>query len=301
MYDVVCAGSAALDDYYVVSRLPRDDEKVPSRYVGQILGGPTCNTAKALKVLGAKALLVTPVGDDEQGPFVRRKLAEIGLDTVYVTGPGIVTGHTLVMASEQGEKAILTFGRPNAEGLAAAFGRLELPPARVVQSMLATTMTTYLERWTDTPVVVNIEEQILNSFPDAFDWANQHAHTMVLDRHAYVRLFKLPETVDSLQQVVAAHPGTCANIIVTMGAQGSMGVSREDGSAAQLPAYPAHVVDPTGAGDIFISAFIHGHYLQGMALAETLRYANAIASASCEDLGTDLSPKAVQRAQKWLR
>ena len=68
--------------------------------------------------------------------------------------------------------------------------------------------------------------------------------------------------------------------------------------SCQVPPRPAREVDPTGAGDVFASAFL-------IRLAETgdpvqaARFANVVASFSVEGLGMEPSPQRAQ-VEAWL-
>ena len=58
-------------------------------------------------------------------------------------------------------------------------------------------------------------------------------------------------------------------LVVTRGPHGAVGIAR--GQRAEVAAVPvAHVVDTTGAGDLFAAGFLSGH-VQGLPLAECLR------------------------------
>jgi sugar/nucleoside kinase (ribokinase family) len=60
---------------------------------------------------------------------------------------------------------------------------------------------------------------------------------------------------DSLHVAVQAIAKDCKLAAITMGSQGAMAVS--NGEIITVPAYPVdHVVDATGAGDLFASGFL---------------------------------------------
>ena len=52
---------------------------------GKFLGGSAANVAVAAARLGNRAALISGVGDDPFGTFVRRELADLGVDNRYVT------------------------------------------------------------------------------------------------------------------------------------------------------------------------------------------------------------------------
>jgi sugar/nucleoside kinase (ribokinase family) len=58
----------------------------------------------------------------------------------------------------------------------------------------------------------------------------------------------------------------------------------EDGALLRAPAFPAEVVDTTGAGDSFNAGFLHA-WLDGRPVAECLRWGAACGSLSTRGLG----------------
>jgi len=58
----------------------------------------------------------------------------------------------------------------------------------------------------------------------------------------------------------------------------------QQGIAERFPAYPAHEVDPTGAGDVFAAAFLV-HYHRHSDPREAVDFANCVASLSIERVG----------------
>ena len=75
--DVICLGRAAVDFYgnQVGGRL--EDMQSFEKY----LGGSSGNVAAGLGRLGSKSSMLTRVGDEHMGRFVREALAAEGVDT----------------------------------------------------------------------------------------------------------------------------------------------------------------------------------------------------------------------------
>jgi 1D-myo-inositol 3-kinase len=67
----------------------------------------------------------------------------------------------------------------------------------------------------------------------------------------------------------------------------------ERGKTTRFPAYPALEVDPTGAGDVFASAFLI-HFHQYSEPYAAMNFANCVASLSVEHPGTSGIPTAAQ-------
>jgi len=63
----------------------------------------------------------------------------------------------------------------------------------------------------------------------------------------------------------------------------------QHGVVERFPAYPAHEVDPTGAGDVFAAAFLV-HYHRHGDPCKAVDFANCVASLSIEHVGIDGIP-----------
>lgn len=73
----------------------------------------------------------------------------------------------------------------------------------------------------------------------------------------------------------------------------------QHGVTTKFPAYPAHEVDPTGAGDVFAAAFLTHLYRHGNP-AEAVNFANCVASLSIEHEGTTGIPT-LEMVQKRIK
>jgi sulfofructose kinase len=69
---------------------------------------------------------------------------------------------------------------------------------------------------------------------------------------------------------------------MTLGAHGAL--ARAEGRFVYSPAFVVNCLDTTGAGDVFHGAFCYA-VLQGMSLAETLEFSNAMAALNCTQVG----------------
>ncbi len=88
----------------------------------------------------------------------------------------------------------------------------------------------------------------------------------------------------SLAEQYARH---CALFFLTAGARGA--TLFEQGRASHVPAFTAQEVDPTGAGDVFASAFLV-RYGEGAPPAEAARFAAAAAALSVQGRGAAAIP-----------
>jgi len=76
-------------------------------------------------------------------------------------------------------------------------------------------------------------------------------------------------------------------VVVKAGHQGCWICS--EGRLFHSPGIPANVVDTTGAGDLFASAFLYG-YLNGYSLQACAYFGNLAGHAGVERFGAELDP-----------
>jgi sugar/nucleoside kinase (ribokinase family) len=97
-------------------------------------------------------------------------------------------------------------------------------------------------------------------------------------------IFVLTGQVELKEAIKMLHDVGIKIVMVTMGAKGSL-LSAE-GAQYNIPAYhPTVLVDPTGAGDVFIGAFL-SEYLKGKELLWCAAIGSAAASAVVEGIGS---------------
>jgi 5-dehydro-2-deoxygluconokinase len=91
--DFICLGRAAVDLY----GLERGATLESAQHLAKYLGGSSANVAVGLSRLGLKVAMLTRVGDEHMGRFVRATLAAEGVDVAAVkTDPSRLTGLVLL-------------------------------------------------------------------------------------------------------------------------------------------------------------------------------------------------------------
>ena len=82
--DVLVIGRNCIDYISVVDRFPREDEKVPLNTRMVEGGGQGGTSACCVSRLGGKTAVVGNIGNDKEGEFCLRRLADFTVDTRYV-------------------------------------------------------------------------------------------------------------------------------------------------------------------------------------------------------------------------
>ncbi|MGW6419132.1 5-dehydro-2-deoxygluconokinase [Streptomyces sp. NPDC055055] len=259
---------------------------------GRFLGGSPANVAVAAARLGRRTALVSRTGADPFGTFLRRELAEFGVDARWVTEVGAYpTPVTFCALFPPDDFPLYFYRRPQAPDLEIHPHELDLDAIRTARVFWATGTGLCAEP----SRTATLEALRARSGQDTtvldLDWrpvfwtdpAQARALYAEALRHATVAVGNLDECEVATGE---RDPDTAARALLATGAvrlavvkQGPRGVLAlaADGTRAEVPPLPVEVVNGLGAGDAFGGALVHG-LLAGWDLERTLRHANAAGS-----------------------
>ncbi|BAU29081.1 fructokinase [Aneurinibacillus soli] len=275
-------------------------------------GGAPANVAAAVARLGGRARFIGKTGTDAFGDFLIQTLADVGVDTSFLTRTAEVkTGLAFVSLKEDGERDFLFYRDPAADMLlernditdelfaeAAVFhfGSLSLiaDPARSATVYAA-------EQARKHGLLVSYDPNVrLALWPGAED-----ARRTILSYMPLADVVKVSEEeLEFLTGTVDVREGTASwftqgvrLVLITRGKQGSTYVL-PDGSTGDVPGIPAQAVDATGAGDAFVGAVLYqlaermtcnpGDVLGGLnheVLVRLLTFANVAGALATEQRG----------------
>ncbi len=112
--DVLCFGEVLVDFF---PEAPGISIRDAERFVRHA-GGAPANMATGVARLGRRAGLMTLIGDDDFGAFLRQRLQEEGVDTrALATHPTARTGIAFVAVSATGERSFTFYRHPSADQL----------------------------------------------------------------------------------------------------------------------------------------------------------------------------------------
>jgi 5-dehydro-2-deoxygluconokinase len=261
----------------------------------KMLGGSPTNVAVAAARLGRRAAVVTKVGDDPFGDYVRRALTDFGVDASLVgTHPTLRTPLAFCEIFPPDRFPLLFYREPKAPDLELD----DLGGAASEAALLWTTGTglsdepsrsatlAALRRRGRRPFAVHdldYRAVFWSSPDDAARW-NREALG-----HATVVVGNTKEVAVTLGEELAAERAARALLelgpelaVVKLGENGALGATREQ--AVVAPPIEIEVVNGLGAGDGFGGALCHG-LLAGWPLEQTLRFANAAGALVASRLG----------------
>lgn len=251
--------------------------------------GGVANRAVAAARAGASALLLSRLGDDPLGRELRVLLdAEPRLDTSWIEQvPGWQTPVSASLTSAN-NRSFITYARDLAPlSLPTELGPTELGPIGAVHVSVAEELPGWVAelRAAGTIVVGGVGWDSTGVWcPSVLDRLSEVDVFVPNDAEAmrYTRTASAPEAAERLADHVPL-------AVVTRGRDGVVAVDSAAGVVVDLPAVPVEVLDPTGAGDVFVATFMAARVHEDWDLATQLRFAGLNASLSVTGLGGAVS------------
>lgn len=300
-HDVICLGRAAVDLYgqQVGGRL--EDMQTFAKY----LGGSSGNLAAGLARLGIRSAMLTRVGDEAMGRFVREELLRQGVDVTQVrTDPSRLTGLVL-LGIGSAENIPHIFFRERCADMAVSED--DIDEAFIASgSVLAITGTHLSSPGTrqavdkamrlatknGTRVVLDIDYRpVLWGFGRAGEGASRYAESA--ETSAVLQRFLAPcDLIVGTEEEVAIAGGSSvlleslqnirkqssAAIVLKRGAAGCVVYDREHidslDDGVRCPGLDVEVFNSVGAGDAFLSGFLSA-WIQGRPWTDCGRIGNA--------------------------
>jgi len=284
---ICVVGSCNLDLTFSVRRLPRCGETLAAHALHQGFGGKGANQAVAAARLGAQVAMIARMGDDAFGRHYLENFRSQAIDTAFVRAdPGLPTGMASIFVSDAGENCIVVAAGANA-GLTADDIRnaaAVIQRADAVLCQLETPVETALAAFQIARTAG--VRTLLNPAPAAdlpgellrlTDLCVPNETELEL---LTARSLEASGGVETAARILRLRGP--ASIVVTLGAAGALVL---DETAGLLAGQRVDLVDPTGAGDVFIGA-LAVFLAEGLALRDAARNANAAAALSVTRLGT---------------
>jgi len=300
-FDLICLGRAAVDLYGQQLGGRLEDVQSFAKY----LGGSSANLAAGTARLGLRSSMLTRVGNEHMGRFVREALAREGVDVGHVaTDPQRLTGLVVLGIEGEGAYPHIFFREQCADmGLEVAdFDEAYIASSRalaVTGTHLSTAQTRAAVeqafRWAranDTRTILDIDYRpVLWKLTAAGDGASRFVESAQVTA-ALQSVLPLCDLVvgteeeiliaggshDVLAAVRAIRELTPAPIVIKRGAAGCTIIEgpapRALTAGLDVPGFPVEVLNVLGAGDAFLSGLLCG-WLGGRSLPESARLGNA--------------------------
>ncbi|MBI4482048.1 MAG: SIS domain-containing protein [Acidobacteria bacterium] len=293
--DLVGIGSMVVDVIRRTPRLISAEEKIAldsfgdGAMVRRVVGGVVLNHLAWARALGLQVGVFGKQGNDQAGRFIRTEISRLGIDQEILT-TGTASSESLVFVDRSGERAIYM-----SPGATASVGAEEIHRdyaeyirrARMVSTEIsqlpldAVVAVMEIAHHAGSVTVLDLDvppsEAGRLGSPADLERALQLAHYLKSSRLAAQELTGRTDALGAARALRDRYATRAA--VVTDGPRGCSLAA--EGYSGSLPAYPAQVVDTTGAGDAFWGGFLAGlHY--GLSWEDAARLANACGAACCE-------------------
>jgi 5-dehydro-2-deoxygluconokinase len=299
--DLVCVGRTCVDLYAEQEGAKLEDVQSFRKYVGGSAANIALNTAR----LGVKSAMLTRVGEEQMGRFVRRTMAEAGVAVSHVTfDPDHLTPYVLLAVRDiDGFPRIFAYGDAadmaldesdvDPEFIASAKALLVTgTPLSRPGSRAASFKAARAAREAGTKIFFDLD------YRPVFWGVASHAQggQMFVESEkvteGYASLLPDCELVvgteeeiriaggssDTREALLAIRERSGATIVLKVGAMGAIvfpGEIPEDlQDGVSVPGFPVEVFNSVGAGDAFMSGFL-SRWLRDEPLEECLRIGNA--------------------------
>ncbi|GAA2777481.1 carbohydrate kinase family protein [Kitasatospora sp. CM 4170] len=281
--DLLVVGGAGVDTIVRVERFEvpdGDSQYVPPvrDYVAHTGNG----VALGAHHLGLRTAFIDHLGDDPQGELIRAEYARQGLPFAHLVSPhGTPRAVNLVDAA--GRRFSFYDGRHPAD--------LRLPREFYLPYVERSRHVHLSITGTNRDMYPDLHRLGRTSSTDLHDWDGRNPHHRDYAVNSDLVFLSVAGCRGRHEEVMRAvlAEGRAAVVVATAGAGGAFLLSRDAADAPPLhvpavdPGRP--VVDTNGAGDAFVTGFLHA-WLRGRALPECAR-AGAVAGAfACTEAGT---------------
>ena len=299
---VCVVGSCNVDLTFRTARLPKAGETLAGDSVQIAFGGKGANQAVMAARLGAAVSVVGCVGSDTFGDQVIANLQNEGIDVRHVRRHGKEpTGVAAIVVDSAARNSILV--------VAGANGALTADDARAAGAAIqgADVLLCQLE----VPAATTDEalriakaggvRTVLNPAPAVQlpDTVLALADYCVLNETEAEIMTGLGTATDAAAKkaAIALRKRGTGTVLLTRGEHGVL--IADAAGTKQVPSVRVEAVDPTGAGDAFIGAFAV-FLVEGLALAEAVRRAAAVAALTVTRPGAQVSFPACAEAEAFL-
>lgn len=263
-------------------------------------GGSCANTIKGLAGLGEKCALLSHVGSDPLGEFFIQRIQNLDI-TGFFTRSNQHTTQVLCLITPDGQRTMRFCEGPHHKmsdqffhadyfnGVKLAhFDSYSLFNGHLLENGML------LAEKAKAKISLDLSSfEIVHKFSDRLKHLLTHYVDIVFANQDEVKALTGFEPVEGCLKLQEM----CTLSVVLMGSEGCL--VGHQGKVFHSPSFPAHVIDTTGAGDLFASGFLYG-YLQDFPLNQCAKIGNCLGSAIVEIEGAELSPEMLKTLQATL-
>ena len=300
---LIKTGAAKGGMIYVEKEFIDQSLAAASRTPAIVPGGSACNTVVGIGKLGGQARFVSKCGRGEMGRFFENELKRQNVEP-YFFRSNSSTGRVLSIITPDSQRSLFTFLGASAEASpediteqcfnGAAIVHIEgylLFNSDLILKVLKTAKACGALISLDLPSYNVVEESldllrhIVETFVDIL-MANED------EARVYTGYSDATRAVEALSEKVNM-------AVLKVGAQGSF-IAHNDEILKVRPAGSGHVVDTTGAGDLWAAGFLHG-LVSGYPLEKCGQLGSACGYEVCQVLGASIPAAGWERIRQLIK
>ncbi|MEZ5039471.1 MAG: 5-dehydro-2-deoxygluconokinase [Saprospiraceae bacterium] len=301
-YDVITFGRSSIDLYS--NDLGAPFEEITS--FGAFVGGSSTNIAVGSRRLGLKTALLTAIGNDKVGAFIKRFLDNEGVDTQFIPTIEDTRSSAVILGIEPPDRFPLVFYRHNAADLQLTIDHvlntnlqdfkaivlsgnaLSKDPSKTAtffaaEEAVAKGTRVFLDldfradQWFDPRAYGVMVRALLPKVEIAIGTeeeilaASLQDSSQITIKHQQV---SAPEIKGNIEKAIATILNLGVKVlIVKRGAEGAS-IFEKGKAEVVVPGFPVEILNILGAGDAFGAGFIYG-CMQNWDLYKSVRMGNA--------------------------
>jgi len=289
---IIGLGVSSIDEFVLVEEFCKPDDKIWIKDFARQCGGVVANFCVGVARMGVKSGFMGSAGDDPNGHEVMQNFKSHDIDVShFFLKKTTKTPVNIIVVDSHGSRQILQDPYMERNVLKAD----EIIPEYVAKADIFHTDAVNIEsarkcmriaKETGKRVSFDLERHVavygLNAIRDLLEMTN----ILLPNRRGALELTKEKDVRKAARKLLSFGPEI---VLITLGEDGSLLVTAQ--GEHRIPIYKVeNVVDTTGAGDAFNSAFVSCIY-KGMKPMEAADFASAVAALSVTKVGAQSMPR----------
>lgn len=226
-------------------------------------GGSAANTIISFANLGGKAAYKTHLGNDELGDFYANEFENLGIILNAAKIDDDLTGTSFVLITPDSERTMITALGANTKHNKSHIDEDVIKRSEWIyiegykltdpQSAEAVFHSVELAKKHNTKIAMSVSDKfIVDFFREPLEKLVKNSDLVFCNEMEGKAFTGLDNTLESFKKLCETVP----NVAFTLGGNGSL--IHWEGKDLHIPAYPANLIDTTGAGDMFAGGFLFG-------------------------------------------
>lgn len=281
-FDIVGLGLATVDILTAVPHLPGPDDVFEVQALELQGGGPVATALIAAARLGSLCAMIGTTDTGAWGDLIVREFAADGVDTVHLERrrPGVASRSVILVEGAEGRRSILY-----SKGTVGTVEPASLPREAIQRAKVLHLDGSHLEAAVAAAEIARDAGALVSLDGGAGElWPGIDRLLPLVD--VMVVAHRFAENVTGVRDPDRASDALrdlgAGQVVITDGPAGAWYLEGDE--RGHVPAFEVQAVDTTGAGDSFHGAYLYA-VLEGMPIAERVRFASAVAAEVCLQLG----------------